>query len=332
MKAIIPAAGGGTRLLPHTYTIPKPLVHVAGKPMLGHILDDLEKAGIDSIGLVVGDRGERVTEYVKSSYKFKLDYVYQKERKGLGHAIYLYLSEKGFDDDPVLIVLSDTIFEADLTEILGSQYSSIAVHEVRDPRRFGIVELEGGFIKRLIEKPDVPTSNLAVVGIYLVNNVKLLFDCLQQIIDKDIRTRGEYQLTDALQLMLDSGEKITAFSVAGWHDCGTPETLLRTNRYLLKKASKGAVPAYAGIPGSIIISPVSISETAVIENSIIGPYVSIASGAKIARSIVEDTIVNENAIIQNALIKESLIGDNAIFDGQFSRLNVGDSSQIMFGR
>ncbi len=147
MKAIIPAAGSGTRLLPHTYTMPKPLVYVAGKPILGHILDDLEKIGISRIGLIVGDRGERIAEYVESCYNFNLDHVYQEERAGLGHAIYLYLKEKSFDKEPVLIVLSDTIFDADLTEILDSQYSSIGVRKVDDPRRFGIVEPGVRFIR-----------------------------------------------------------------------------------------------------------------------------------------------------------------------------------------
>jgi len=327
MIAIIPAAGSGTRLLPHTYTIPKPLVYVAGKPILGHILGDLENAGIDRIGLIVGDRGERITKYVESSYKFQVDHVYQRERLGLGHAIYLYLKEKNHDDKPALIILSDTIFEANLAEMLDSQYSTIAVHKVEDPRRFGIVELKGKFIKRLIEKPDSPTSDLAIVGVYFIRNVHLLFECLQHIVDKDIRTRGEYQLTDALQLMLDSGEEMTTFAVAGWHDCGTPDTLLQTNRYLLGRAGKSC-----DMPGNIIIPPVSIAESAVIENSIVGPYVSVAAGAQVTKSIIEDSIINEKASIRNALIRESLIGDNAVFDGQFSKLNVGDSSQITFGK
>jgi len=327
MKAIIPAAGSGTRLLPHTYTVPKPLVHVAGKPILGHILDSLENTKVNRIGFIVGDKGEKITEYVESHYEFKLDHVYQEERKGLGHAIYLYLKDKGFDDEPVLIMLSDTVLDADLTEVLDSQYSCIGAHKVDDPRRFGIVELEGKFIKKLVEKPDEPTSDLGIVGIYLIRNVRLLFECLQQLIEKDIKTRGEYQLTDALQMMLDSGERMTTFTIEGWYDCGTPETLLQTNRHLLRKTG-GSLE----IPGSIIIPPVSIAKSAAVQNSIIGPYVSIADGSKVTKSIVEDAIINENANIRNALIRESLIGENAVFDGQFSRLNIGDSSEIAFGR
>jgi glucose-1-phosphate thymidylyltransferase len=326
MKAIIPAAGSGTRLRPHTHTMPKPLVYVAGKPILGHILDNLENTEIDRIGFIVGDKGEKITEYVESHYDFKLDHVYQEERKGLGHAIYLYLKEKGFDDEPVLIILSDTILEADLAEILDSQYSSIGVHKVDDPKQFGIVEPGVRFIRGLEEKPNNPKSDLAIVGIYLINNVRLLFECLQQLIDEDRRTRGEYQLTDALQLMLDNGEKMTTFFIEGWYDCGSKKNLLDTQRHLLEKAGK----SYE-IPGSIIVTPVSIADSDVVENSIVGPHVSIADGAQVTKSIIEDAIINENASISNALIRESLIGENAIFDGQFSRLNIGDSSEITFG-
>lgn len=326
MKAIIPAAGGGTRLRPHTHTMPKPLVHVAGKPILGHILDGLESIGVNRIGFILGDKGEKITEYVSSAYDFDLDYIYQTERLGLGHAIYLYLKEKGFedlDDEPVLIILSDTVFEADLSEILDSQYSSIGVHKVDDPRQFGIVEPGVRFIKRFEEKPDKPASDLAIVGIYFIKNIKPLFECLQQIVDDDIKTRGEYQLTDALQLMLDHGEKMTTFFIEGWYDCGSPETLLNTNRHLLEKMGGSRK-----IPGSIIIPPVWIADSAVVENSIVGPYVSIADGSKVTESIIKDAIINENASIRSALIKESLIGENAIFNGQFSSLNIGDSSEI----
>ena len=325
MKAIIPAAGSGTRLRPHTHTMPKPLIYVAGKPILGYILDDLDKAGIDMLGLIVGDKGEDITNYVKSNYDFKLDQVYQEKREGLGHAIHLYLSERGFIDEPLLIVLSDTVFEADLTGMLNSQYSRIGVKKVKNPERFGVVERKGRFIERLVEKPSVPVSDLAIVGIYLIRNVPLLFHCLLELIDRRKKSKGEYQLTGALQLMLEHGERMTTFAIDRWYDCGTPETLLQTNRHLLERQEREPE-----IPGSIIIPPVFIAESSKIEKCIIGPNVSIAGRSRVAKSIIENSIINENAVISNALVRESLIGKNTKFDGQFSKLNIGDFSEITF--
>lgn len=328
MKAIIPAAGSGTRLFPITYTIPKPMVYLAGKPILGHILDNLKNSDfIDSIGFIVGDKSEIITKYVGKNYpKFRIDHVYQEERKGLGHAIYLYLKEKSFSNDPVLIVLSDTIFEADINEILDSEYSSIGVHEVGNPKDFGVVEVGTRFIKGLEEKSPQPKSKLAIVGVYLIKNVKLLFECLQELISKNITIRNEYQLTSALQLMLNEGEKMTTFRIEGWHDCGSKENLLKTNQHLLGKLQKAH-----NIPGSIIIPPVYIEDSVKIEKSIIGPYVSIADESEVTESIIRDAIVNEKARITNALIMESLIGERAVFNGQFSKLFVGEDSQINFG-
>ncbi|MCX6013577.1 MAG: nucleotidyltransferase family protein, partial [Chloroflexi bacterium] len=202
MKAIIPAAGKGTRLLPHTYAIPKPLVHVAGKPIIGHILDSLIKCGINSVGFILNDNGDQITDYVRLNYNLNVDSIYQDQPNGLGYAVYLYLKDKKIDDS-VLIVLGDTIIESDLSSVLNSQYSTIAVHNVNEPQKFGIVELENGFIKRLVEKPENPISNLAIIGFYFIKNPSLLLNCLEEMITNDIRTKNEYQLTDALQMMLE---------------------------------------------------------------------------------------------------------------------------------
>lgn len=325
MKLIIPAAGEGARLRPHTHTTPKTLVQVAGKPILGHILDKMVNLPISDLILIVGYMGKKIKEYVESNYNFKTTYLEQKNRLGLGYAI--NLASGVVNGEPLLINLDDTILDLNIEKMTNSGYSSIAVKEVANPKRFGVVEMSNGFVKRLIEKPEKPPTNFAIAGLYYIQNSKLLFECLEELIRKDIKTHGEYQLTDGLQNMVEKGEKLCYIPVEKWYDCGKPETLLATNREILAQNSK----TY-DIPGanSVIIPPVFISQSASISNSIIGPYVSIASGARVSDSIIKDTIINENAKVKNVLLCQSLIGENAVVNGKFDKLNVGDSSEIDF--
>ena len=333
MRAIIPVAGQGTRLRPHTYTVPKVLLHVAGKPMIGHILDELVAIGLKHVTFVVGTMGEMVEAYVKSAYpELTSEYVHQQEMLGLGHAIWLTRTTIAEPNRPVLIILGDTLFRADLKSVLKSDVSMIGVKEVSDPRRFGIVELEGGFIRGLAEKPQEPKTNLAIVGIYYLARAGVLFECLDEIVARDVKTAGEFQLTDALGRMLDRGEKMKAFMVEGWYDCGNPETLLATNRTLLELKHKGTAKEYAArFPGSIINTPVYIAPTAVVENSIVGPYVAAADGSVIRNSIVTDSILSSHATVQNMILTESIVSDRAKIEGEAYRLNVGDSSEVSFG-
>ena len=322
MKAIIPVAGVGTRLRPHTYTLPKVLLNVAGKPILGHILDALQQHNIDEATIIVGYMGDLVEDYVRRNYSMNVTFIYQEERLGLGHSIWI-AREHITDNDPLLIILGDTIFDVDLSLATNSRFSTLGVKSVDDPRRFGVVELEKGFISRLIEKPENPTTNLALVGLYFINNPTLLVDSLQTLIDNNIRTRDEYQLTDALQMMIDKGEKFTTFPVEGWYDCGKPETLLSTNRYLLDGKSTYKTPE-----GAVIIPPAFVAENAIVERSVIGPYTTVASGATVIDSVVRDSIISDGATVTASTLEQSIIGNNAIVKGKFSRLNVGDSSEI----
>ncbi|HLP29451.1 MAG TPA: nucleotidyltransferase family protein, partial [Candidatus Didemnitutus sp.] len=225
MHAIIPVAGIGTRLRPFTHSLPKVLVNVAGKPILGHILDTLVAQGVTSATIITGYKGELVEEYVRSTYELNVTFVVQEEMLGLGHAI--WVARESLKEEPVLIILGDTVFDVDLSVLATSQFSSLGVKYVDDPRRFGVVIEEGGFVHRLVEKPETPVSNLAIVGLYFIRRPEALRTALTSLIDNDLRTKGEYQLTDALQLMVDAGEKFTTFSVDGWYDCGKPETLLQ---------------------------------------------------------------------------------------------------------
>jgi len=333
MRAIIPVAGQGTRLRPHTHTVPKVLLHVAGKPILGHILDEMVAVGAREVTFVVGWMGEMVRAYVEKTYK-QLDaqYVEQQEMLGLGHAIWLARTTMSDPAEPVLIVLGDTLFQADLRPVLQSSVSMIGVREVSDPRRFGIVELDGEHIADMVEKPDRPRCNLAIVGIYYVIQSGLLFECLDDLIRSGVKTAGEYQLTDALRGMVRRGERMRTFPVDGWYDCGKPETLLATNRVLLDLKHSDSANKYADrFPDSIFNPPVYVAPTAVIENSIVGPHVTVADGSLIRDSIVSNSILSSNATVNNMILTESIVSDHARIEGEAYRLNVGDSSEISFG-
>jgi glucose-1-phosphate thymidylyltransferase len=324
MKAILPVAGIGTRLRPLTHTIPKALVHVAGKPILGHILDSLLPLGVDEVVLVVGYLGEQIVHYVRTNYPLNVRFVEQPERQGLGQAVYLAKQEIT-TDEPIFIVLGDTIFNADFSSVLAHGQSAIGVHEVSDPTRFGIVELAGPQISRLVEKPTQPSSNLAIVGVYYLRSSAQLFSALEEIIKKDIKVKGEYQLTDALQLMIEQGEPMGCFKVNDWLDCGNLESLLSTNRLILERQKSSVT---ADCSSCIVVPPVYISPTAQVRNSIIGPHVSIADGAHVDQCIIRNSIINRDASVTNVLLSDSIIGEHATMDGIFTQVNVGDSSDI----
>ncbi len=324
MRAIIPVAGVGMRLRPHTYTLPKVLLNVAGKPILAHILDALIEQGIEKATIITGYMGKLVQEYVKKNYKIDITFVPQRESLGLGHAI--WVAQHTFDKDPIMIILGDTIFDANVKQATIQNCSAIGVKSVDDPRRFGVVEVdENRNIKNFVEKPEIPISNLAIVGIYYIANPELLKESLNYLIDNNIKTRDEYQLTDALQMMLEKGEIFKTFPVEGWYDCGKPETLLSTNKFLLEKASTHAV-----YKDAVIIPPVFIAKDAEVSRSIIGPYATVASGAIVQDSIIRDSIISDGANVYSSLLNGSIIGNNAIVKGHFYKLNVGNSSEINF--
>ncbi|UCG53128.1 MAG: NTP transferase domain-containing protein [Candidatus Latescibacterota bacterium] len=325
MKAVIPAAGVGTRLRPHTYTLPKALLYVAGKPIISHILDEVRELDVSGVVLIVGYKGELIEEYVSQAYRdLKIDFVYQRERLGIGHAVHMTRAVADVGE-PLLIILGDTILKTDLTQVAGNTVNVLGVKEVEDPRRFGVCELRNGKIVRLVEKPKDPPGNLAVVGLYHIVDSSLLFEVLQQQQDQNIRNHGEYQITDALQMMIDRGAEFAPFEIGEWFDCGKPEALLETNRQLLM--GKDDIPQ---TEGSIILPPVSIDPSATIKNSIIGPYVSIASNSVVENSIVRDSVLDQGSTVSNCLLKSSIIGSQAVIRGGFQNLNIGDSSEVIF--
>ena len=324
MKVIIPLAGFGTRLRPHTYSKPKPLVNVAGKPVLGHILDKLVDLNPEEVIFITGYLGEQIEAYVSSNYRLPARYVEQKELKGQAHAIRL---AKDLVSGPVLIIFVDTIFDTDLHGLDQVDADGILyVKQVEDPRRFGVAVLEQTLVTRLIEKPKTFEHNLAVIGVYYLRDAAWLMRAIDELIERDIRTQGEYFLADALQLMIDQGARLTARCLDVWEDCGKPETVLHTNRYLLEHGHQQIAPTL----NSIVIPPVYIAKSATVVDSIIGPHVTIADEAVIRNSIVRDSIIDERSHIEDAMLSGSLIGRDAKVAGAFERLNVGDSSEVDF--
>jgi glucose-1-phosphate thymidylyltransferase len=333
MKIIIPVAGVGKRLRPHTHTNPKPLLNVAGKPMIYFIVDQIikEKIAIEFV-IITGYMGERISEYLDKTFagKAKFHYVEQKDPKGLGHAIH---HAKPFfkKNEEAFIILGDTLFDVNLKKFVNVDHSVIGVKKVDDPKRFGVVEKdENGFVKRFVEKPKskkVSPSNEAIVGLYYIKNSGALFNALGSIMKKKVKTGGEYQLTDALENMLNKKEKFVTANIQGWLDCGKPETLLETNRYLLEKLYGRKKYKLNGVK---ITEPVHIGKKVTFKNAVIGPNATINDGCSIINSTVKDSIIEANTIIENCNLNESIIGKDSIIKNDNLKLNVGDNSEIYY--
>jgi glucose-1-phosphate thymidylyltransferase len=328
MKVIIPVAGFGTRLRPHTLTKPKVLLNVGGKPMIHYIIEQLIKDKIaTSIVMITGFLGDMIKDYLDSTFKFNFSYLVQDEPKGLGHAV--YCAKSSFQqNDETLIILGDTLFDVDLKKLVNNRNSVIGVKKVEDPRRFGVVEKNSsGIITRFVEKPSSPKvskSNEAIVGLYYLKNSDTLFSSLEYVMENNITVKGEFQLTDALQHMLSKKEKMTTYYVDGWLDCGKPETLLETNRYILSKRPKKKISA----SNSTIIHPVFIGKDVVIERSVIGPNATINDGCRITNSIIENSVIEKSCNIQNAILNESIVGESAIISNNRNALNLGSHSEL----
>lgn len=330
MKAIIPVAGAGTKLRPHTYTQPKALFPLAGKTVLSIIVDQLKAGGINEFVFIIGYLGEKIQDYVKSHYpELQAHFVYQTDRQGIGHAIRLTQSIIG--NDQVLIVLGDTISEFNVTEVMESPVSLVGVKKVDDPRSFGVAEInEDGSISHVVEKPHIPKSNMALVGIYKIIETDLLFECLQGNIEQGIKTHGEYSITDALECMMQKGAAFRAFKVDSWFDCGKRDSLLESNSTLLKKFDAHAemLPEYEN---TVLIQPVSIGKNCNIRNSIVGPNVTIGDSTTIDFSIVKNSIIGSYSNLFDIVLDNSLIGGDTSIRGETRTLNIGDNTDIDLG-
>lgn len=330
MKAIIPVAGAGTKLRPHTYTQPKALIPLAGKTILSIIVDQLHEAGIKDFIFIIGYLGEKIQDYVQKNYpELNCHFVQQNERFGIGHAINLTRELVGTDE--VMIVLGDTIADYNVKEIIDSPVSMLGIKKVDDPRDFGVAEIEDdGTVSKVVEKPAIPKSNMALVGVYKIKETDFMFSCLENLIVTNSKGYEEFSLTDALECMMQRGATFRSFKVNNWFDCGKKETLLESNATLLKKFG-GNVKEEHGFENTIIIPPVSIAEGCDIRNSVIGPNVTIGEHTTINYTIVKDSIIGAYSKLHEIVLNNSLIGSDAEVKGVSRNLNIGDNTAIDLG-
>ncbi len=326
MKVIIPLAGKGTRLRPHTHITPKPMLKVAGKPVMAYILDDLKALGtVSQIIYITGHLKEKVEAYVRSEYDFPSVFVEQAVQDGTAGAV--KLAER-YVDEPVLIIFVDTIFDTDLRVVNSTEADGIIwTKEVEDYQRFGVVVTDAdGHMTKIVEKPKTPISKRANIGLYYVRNWKLMYEGIDHVLSQP-KNQGEYFLTDAFQYMIEKGARIKVIDVAGWHDAGKLDTLLETNRVMLERhVARGAKNEFGA--SARITQPVHIADDVKITDSSIGPNVTIGAGSVIAGCTLRDTIVGSSAMIKKSSLKNSLIGDATVIEEFEGELTVADHSEV----
>jgi glucose-1-phosphate thymidylyltransferase len=329
MKAVIPVAGVGSKLHQPANLQPKTLITLADKPVIGHIIDGFLKVGIQDFVFIIGSLGYKVQHYIQTTYKkrIKADFVIQEPRLGSAHAI--WTARESFKHETELVVaFGDTISSLDTKQFVRSKTSMVAVSKVDTPCSFGIVETDkDNFVKKFAEKPKIPKSNKALVGLYKINNVPLLLDSIGHNIESKRFTYGEYHLTDALSLMLKMGEKFAVTEVNHWYDCSRMESLLAANEILLKHEEFETVFPEEH-EDTILIPPVSIGTGCKISNSIIGPYVAIGNNTTIQSCILQNSIVCSNSHLQNSILKKSVIGNDTNVKGAFRSVYVSDEASL----
>ncbi len=327
MKVVIPLAGKGTRLRPHTHVTPKPLLRVGDKPVMSYILDDLRELGVHEAVFITGHLKERVEEYMTEEYPdFNVHYLVQPVQNGTAGAVEL---ARPYIDEDLLIIFVDTLFDADLAMVkrLPADVAGVIwVKEVEDYQRFGVVVTdEEGNMRQIIEKPSEPISRLANIGLYYIRDWKLLFEGIDHVLAAPPGSSGEYYLTDAFQYMIDRGAKIRTVPVEGWYDAGKPETLLETNRHVLSTSRAARPVAKAGV---VVHDPVHVAEGVELEDVEIGPNVTVGRGSSIRGSRLRDTIVGVNAQLAACDLHDSLVGNDVQLSGVKGQVDVGDHSVV----
>lgn len=328
MKVILPVAGTGTRLRPFTLSLPKCLLPIAGKTLMDYIIDSYASLPVSGQTFVVGYKGEQVEDFVKRRNFKNSNVVYQRNPQGLGEAVSLCMPFLN-DDEPILIILGDTLFDADLSFLATEKENVLMTREVENPKRFGVAVTDSsGRVTKLVEKPETFVSNEALVGIYYIADVAALRESLDRLIRDDIRTRNEYQLTDAFQMMVNAGCPFRTAPIRSWLDCGTAETFLETNAKIL--ASLVPEPQ-RNFKGSTIIQPCHIAETAVIRNSVVGPNVSVGPDVVIENSKIANSVISDRTALFDSEISHSIFGGDSEVRGFKGSLLLGDHSKVISG-
>jgi glucose-1-phosphate thymidylyltransferase len=324
MKLVIPLAGFGSRMRPHTWTKPKPLINVAGKPFLAHLLEKFVDLDITELIIVYGWLGDQIQDYVEAHYSHLNPHFFeQKELAGQSHA--LWQARERLTGDGIVVYV-DTFFETDLSVLNAPQCDGIAfVKEVEDPRRFGVVELDGeGYINRFIEKPTSMDNKQVVIGLYWFRDLEWLVRCIDVQMTSSSRFEGEFFLTGAYQIMADQGAKMCTHVVDVWQDTGKPETTLQANRYLLDHGHDNS--AQVKTDSGVIVPPCYVAPDATIENAVVGPYANVGPGAVVRNAVVRNSLIDTNAVVEDIFLEGSLVGEKAKVKGQPTRLNVGHSA------
>jgi glucose-1-phosphate thymidylyltransferase len=328
MKVIIPLAGKGTRLRPHTHLIPKPMLKVGGKPVIDYVMEDVAKLGkavpVEQVVYITGHLKESVESYARAKYKFDSVFVEQKIQDGTAGAVAL---ARPYVDQPVLIVFVDTVFDADLSVIQSTDADGIIwVKEVEDYQRFGVVVTDAdGHMTKIVEKPKTPVSKRANIGLYYIRNWRLLYEGIDHVLKQPMNS-GEYYLTDAFQYMIDKGAKIRVLDVEGWYDAGKLDTLLETNRDMLER-DRARVPS--GLPADVtIVPPVRIEEECTLARSTIGPNVTLLKGSVVEDSTITNSVLGARVQIRRSELANSFIGDNAVVEGIRGELTIADHSEV----
>ncbi|MDX1912342.1 MAG: sugar phosphate nucleotidyltransferase [Saprospiraceae bacterium] len=332
MKIIIPMAGRGTRLRPHTLTVPKPLIPVAGKPIIQRLVEDLASSypgEIEEIAYIVGDFGTEVEKALieiaeKLGAKGKL--YHQEKALGVGHAISCAADSL---EGKCIVAFADTLFKADF-RFNDSEDGVIWTQKVSDPSAFGVVQLDNeGYIAAFVEKPGVFVSDLAIVGIYYFREGEKLRDALHFIIRNDIRDKNEYQLTTALERLKNEGARFATGEIEEWLDCGTKENILHSNARMLEfHRANGLLSKTAIVENSVIVHPCFIGDNAVIRHSVVGPHVSVGHDSIVEGTVISNSIVQNHAHIKNAVLDSSLIGNSSRYEGSKYALDIGDFSNF----